>query len=104
MLSWSVPYTNPCGVVSQAARSQLADATALLRANPSVRGWANVAVLMAGVNDTNWVTVARQLVGRQLGGPIAARFGATPNHSRRQRSPLRLRQRHPSQIPGSGIA
>lgn len=75
----AVPYRNPCGVVSQNARSQLADAAAILRANPSVRGWANVAVSTAGVNDTNWTTVARQLVGRQRGGRIAARFGATPN-------------------------
>ena len=72
-------YTNPCGVVSQVARPQLADATALLRANPSVRGWANVAVFMAGVNDTNWTPVARQLVGRRLGGRAAVVFGATPN-------------------------
>lgn len=75
----AVPYTNPCGVVSQAARSQLADARAVLLANPSVAGWANVAVATAGVNDTNWVGVARQLVGRQRGGRIAAWFGATPN-------------------------
>ena len=75
----TVNYTNPCGVVSQPVRPQLGDATALLAANRSVRGWANVAVFMAGVNDSNWTTVARQLVGRQLGGRAAAAFGATPN-------------------------
>jgi len=72
------PYTNPCGVVSQAARTQIADANAVLAANPSRAGAANVAVVTAGVNDTNWVAVATQLVARQLGGAVAGLFGFAP--------------------------
>src|SRR5262249_53139222 len=75
----AVPSTTRCGFAAQAARSQLAAAAAVLRATPSVAGWANVAVATAGVNDTNWVGVARQLVGRQRGGRLAVWFGATPN-------------------------
>ncbi|HEU5473598.1 MAG TPA: hypothetical protein VFV67_23370 [Actinophytocola sp.] len=61
------PYTNGCGVVSQQARAQIADAIAVLQNNPSRAGAANVAVATAGINDTNWVTVAGNLVSRQLG-------------------------------------
>jgi hypothetical protein len=74
----AVPYVNPCGVASQPVRPQIADATAVLRANPSAAGAANVAVATAGVNNTNWVAVATQLVSRQLGGAIAGLFGAAP--------------------------
>jgi hypothetical protein len=61
------PYTNGCGVVSQQARTQIDDAIAVLRNNPSRAGAANVAVATAGINNTNWVTVAGNLVSRQLG-------------------------------------
>ena len=66
----AVPYTNPCGVVSQPVRPQIGDATAVLAANPSQAGAANVAVATAGVNDTNWVGVATQLISRQMGPPV----------------------------------
>ena len=62
------PYTNPCGVVSQPARSQLADAVRVLTASPSAPGNANVAVATGGANDGNWVAVLTQLVARRLGG------------------------------------
>jgi len=74
----TVPYTNPCGVVSQPVRAQIADAAAVLAANPSRAGAANVAVVTAGVNDTNWTAVATQLVSRRLGGAIGRLFGAAP--------------------------
>jgi len=66
------PYTNPCGVASQPARAQIADAVAVLRNSPSRAGAANVAVVTAGINNTNWVTVAGQLVQRQLGIGLGA--------------------------------
>ncbi|OLR91946.1 hypothetical protein BJP25_24295 [Actinokineospora bangkokensis] len=72
------PYVNPCGVVSQGARPQIGDATAVLAANPSRKGNANVAVVTAGANDSNWVAVATQLVSRNLGGAIGGLFGAAP--------------------------
>jgi hypothetical protein len=74
----SSPYTNPCGVVSQAARTQIADARAVLTANPSRAGASNVAVADAGVNNSNWVAVATRLVARRMGGAIAGLFGAAP--------------------------
>ncbi|HET9141753.1 hypothetical protein [Actinophytocola sp.] len=61
------PYTNGCGAVSQQARTQIADAVAVLQNNLSRAGSANVAVTTAGINNTNWVTVAGNLVSRQLG-------------------------------------
>jgi hypothetical protein len=67
----ATPYTNPCGVASQPAVPQIGDATAVLAANPSRAGAANVAVTTAGVNDTNWVGVATQLVSRQMGPPVS---------------------------------
>lgn len=66
------PYTNGCGAVSQQARTQIADAIAVLQNNPSRAGAANVAVVTAGINNTNWVAVAGDLVNRQLG------FGGAP--------------------------
>ncbi|HEX4705896.1 MAG TPA: hypothetical protein VH352_27510, partial [Pseudonocardiaceae bacterium] len=72
------PYTNPCGVVSQPVRAQIADATAVLAANPSRPGNANVAVATGGVNDTNWTAVLTQLVSRRVGGAVAGLFGAAP--------------------------
>jgi hypothetical protein len=77
-VSGAVPYTNPCGVVSQRVRSQLADARAVLTANPSRAGAANVAVADAGVNNTNWVGLATRLVARRMGGALAGAFGAAP--------------------------
>lgn len=74
----TAPYTNPCGVVSQVARPQIADAAAVLAANPSRPGRANVAVATAGANDSNWVAVLTQLIARRLGGPIGGLFGAAP--------------------------
>ena len=59
------PYTNPCGVVSQPAVAQIADATALLQRWPSAPGAANVAVASAGINNTNWVKVAGILVKKK---------------------------------------
>jgi hypothetical protein len=56
------PYTNPCGVASQQARTQIGDAIAVLQNNPSRPGAANVAVATAGINDTNWVNVATGLI------------------------------------------
>jgi hypothetical protein len=49
---------------------QIGDATAVLRRWPSRAGAANVAVADAGINDTNWVSVATQLVSRQMGPPV----------------------------------
>ncbi|KAA2263372.1 hypothetical protein F0L68_10070 [Solihabitans fulvus] len=72
------PYTNPCGVVSQAARTQIADAVRVLAANPSRPGAANVAVVTAGINDTNWTAVATQLVARRIGGIIGRLAGQAP--------------------------
>lgn len=66
----TTPYTNPCGVASQPAVPQIGDATAVLRRWPSRAGAANVAVADAGINDTNWVGVATQLVSRQMGPPV----------------------------------
>jgi hypothetical protein len=67
------PYTNGCGGVSQQARPQIADAIAVLQNNLSRAGAANVAVATAGINNTNWVTVAGDLVTRQVIG-----FGGAP--------------------------
>ncbi|HEY3608640.1 MAG TPA: SGNH/GDSL hydrolase family protein [Pseudonocardiaceae bacterium] len=74
----TVRYTNPCGVVSQPVRPQIGDATAVLAANPSKPGAANVAVATAGVNDTNWTTVATQLIARQIGGVVGRIAGRAP--------------------------
>jgi hypothetical protein len=73
------PYTNPCGVVSQQARTQIADAITVLRNNPSRVGNANVAVATAGINDTNWVSVAKDLVTRQVVGIGGAPAWAVDN-------------------------
>jgi hypothetical protein len=69
----ATPYTNPCGVVSQQARAQIADATTVLQNNPSRAGAANVAVANGGINDTNWTTVATKLVTSKVFG-----FGGAP--------------------------
>jgi hypothetical protein len=74
----TVPYTNPCGVVSQPVVPQIGDATAVLRRWPSRPGWANVAVATAGINDTNWVPTATQLVSRQLGFPVTQWVAPAP--------------------------
>ncbi|MGH3995522.1 MAG: hypothetical protein ACRDSN_24030, partial [Pseudonocardiaceae bacterium] len=74
----TVNYRNPCGVVSQPVRSQVNDARAVLLANPSRAGAANVAVADGGVNDTTWTGTALRLIGRHYGGMVAGWFGAAP--------------------------
>ncbi|HEY0640494.1 MAG TPA: hypothetical protein VGD67_22925 [Pseudonocardiaceae bacterium] len=71
----TINYRNPCGVVSQPVRPQIGDATAVLAANRSVPGWANVAVATVGVNNTNWVDIATQLVARRNIGAVGGALG-----------------------------
>ncbi|HEU5472567.1 MAG TPA: hypothetical protein VFV67_18115 [Actinophytocola sp.] len=74
----TTPYTNPCGVASQPVVPQIGDATAVLRRWPSRPGSANVAVATAGINDTNWVAVATQLVSRAWGWPVTQWVAPAP--------------------------